>query len=272
MGEQAEAGWAATVGGLAAQLEGGRSRLWQDVAQRIAVLLAAPAAFNGEHFVQVPPPFPSPLAHQPCPASYPLSCCSTTCRDSWCSAVQAHCEYQNRRSASCQLPGLLIGIAYGSAAFHRGHFSPPSPPHTHTRARARARKSARPLSVMLRQRSLGPETGIGRVSAKKASGLWGGFTDCIKPAQPPALADPTALQAAAAGICAGARRGCCPLHGSTASCQPPERGKASSGALYVLTKPAKLAQLTKRLDRRFPEKLGGSLFDYISQSAECRIA
>lgn len=58
MGEQAEAGWAATVGGLAAQLEGGRSRLWQDVAQRIAVLLAAPAAFNGEHFVQVPPPLP----------------------------------------------------------------------------------------------------------------------------------------------------------------------------------------------------------------------
>lgn len=53
--DQAEEGWATTVAGLAAELERGRLHLWQDVAHRITVLLAAPAAFSGEHFVQVPP-------------------------------------------------------------------------------------------------------------------------------------------------------------------------------------------------------------------------
>lgn len=35
------------------ELHAGREALWEDVAQRVGVLLLAPAAFAGEHFVQV---------------------------------------------------------------------------------------------------------------------------------------------------------------------------------------------------------------------------
>jgi len=38
---------------LRAELHAGREALWEDVAQRVGVLLSAPAAFSGEHFVQV---------------------------------------------------------------------------------------------------------------------------------------------------------------------------------------------------------------------------
>jgi hypothetical protein len=39
--------------GLRCDLVAGRAALWEDVAQRVGVLLSAPAAFAGEHFVQV---------------------------------------------------------------------------------------------------------------------------------------------------------------------------------------------------------------------------
>ena len=39
--------------GLRCDLAAGRAALWEDVAQRVGVLLSAPAAFAGEHFVQV---------------------------------------------------------------------------------------------------------------------------------------------------------------------------------------------------------------------------
>jgi hypothetical protein len=39
--------------GLRSDLAAGRAALWEDVARRVGVLLSAPAAFAGEHFVQV---------------------------------------------------------------------------------------------------------------------------------------------------------------------------------------------------------------------------
>ena len=38
---------------LQLELAAGRALLWEDVARRVGVLLQAPAAFSGEHFVQV---------------------------------------------------------------------------------------------------------------------------------------------------------------------------------------------------------------------------
>jgi hypothetical protein len=53
--EQREAGerdWGEALRAVAAGLRGGRRLLWDDVGRRVGVLLAAPAAWEGEHFLQ----------------------------------------------------------------------------------------------------------------------------------------------------------------------------------------------------------------------------
>ena len=48
-----EAEWGAVLSAVHAGLLGGRALIWDEVARRIAVLLSSPAAFEGEHFLQV---------------------------------------------------------------------------------------------------------------------------------------------------------------------------------------------------------------------------
>jgi hypothetical protein len=48
-----EAEWGTVLSAVHAGLLGGRALIWDEVARRIAVLLSSPAAFEGEHFLQV---------------------------------------------------------------------------------------------------------------------------------------------------------------------------------------------------------------------------
>lgn len=51
---EAEA-WGAALTGVSQSLTEGRRRLWEEAARKLGALLAAPAAFQGEHFLQVRP-------------------------------------------------------------------------------------------------------------------------------------------------------------------------------------------------------------------------
>ncbi len=50
--EANERDWGEALRAVAAGLRGGRRLLWDDVGRRVGVLLAAPAAWEGEHFLQ----------------------------------------------------------------------------------------------------------------------------------------------------------------------------------------------------------------------------
>lgn len=50
---QAEESWADLMASVGRQLAAGRSALWAGAAPRLALLLSSPAAFSGEHFLQV---------------------------------------------------------------------------------------------------------------------------------------------------------------------------------------------------------------------------
>lgn len=50
---QGEEVWGATLSHVADSLDGRRGQVWDEAARKVAMLLAAPAAFQGEHFLQV---------------------------------------------------------------------------------------------------------------------------------------------------------------------------------------------------------------------------
>jgi hypothetical protein len=49
----AQAAWGAALESVAEGLAAGRRWLWDEAARKVSILLAAPAAFEGEHFLQV---------------------------------------------------------------------------------------------------------------------------------------------------------------------------------------------------------------------------
>lgn len=51
--EAAEREWGDALVAVANGLRGGRLLLWDEVARRVGALLASPAAWEGEHFLQV---------------------------------------------------------------------------------------------------------------------------------------------------------------------------------------------------------------------------
>ncbi len=51
--EGEEARWGEALMQVAEALNAGRRWLWDEAARKVAILLAAPAAFQGEHFLQV---------------------------------------------------------------------------------------------------------------------------------------------------------------------------------------------------------------------------
>ena len=51
--EAAEREWGDALAAVASGLRGGRALLWDEVARRVGALLASPAAWEGEHFLQV---------------------------------------------------------------------------------------------------------------------------------------------------------------------------------------------------------------------------
>ena len=52
--EAAEREWGDALAAVASGLRGGRVLLWDEIARRVGALLASPAAWEGEHFLQVP--------------------------------------------------------------------------------------------------------------------------------------------------------------------------------------------------------------------------
>jgi len=48
----AQAAWGAALESVAEGLAAGRRWLWDEAARKVSILLAAPAAFEGEHFLQ----------------------------------------------------------------------------------------------------------------------------------------------------------------------------------------------------------------------------
>ena len=51
--EREAASWGDALAGVSQSLTEGRRRLWEEAARKLGALLAAPAAFQGEHFLQV---------------------------------------------------------------------------------------------------------------------------------------------------------------------------------------------------------------------------
>jgi hypothetical protein len=51
--EELEMQWAELIGVVHGALVAGRRVLWDEVADRISMLLTSPSAFEGEHFLQV---------------------------------------------------------------------------------------------------------------------------------------------------------------------------------------------------------------------------
>ncbi len=62
--EEAEMVWGEVLQAVGGGLQAARSFLWDGASRKLSTLLASPAAFEGEHFLQVqqsphpPPPFP----------------------------------------------------------------------------------------------------------------------------------------------------------------------------------------------------------------------
>ena len=65
---QAES-WGMALTAVSRALTEGRRRLWEEAARKLGALLAAPAAFQGEHFLQVSWPCTCTLSASSCRAS-----------------------------------------------------------------------------------------------------------------------------------------------------------------------------------------------------------
>lgn len=85
--------WLLLSQGLRGELVAGRAALWEDVAQRVGVLLSAPAAFAGEHFVQVESRFQSfPIA------SVSQDCCVVGV------LLSAHAAFAGKHFVQAEIP------------------------------------------------------------------------------------------------------------------------------------------------------------------------
>lgn len=92
--EQEAEAWGQALTGVARALSEGRRRLWEEAARKLGALLAAPAAFQGEHFLQV-------LLR----LRFLQLCCSVLCKRCWrglprCSAAADLCLSQPGPAAS----------------------------------------------------------------------------------------------------------------------------------------------------------------------------